>query len=51
CRDCRKSFTSRTALSFHRNIHTGERPYICSECGRGFASNSALNLHCQNHAA
>ncbi|NXF89266.1 ZN484 protein, partial [Eubucco bourcierii] len=51
CADCGKSFTNRTTLRFHRNIHTGERPYSCSECGKSFTSSNTLRLHRQSHAA
>ncbi|NXG51355.1 ZN850 protein, partial [Psilopogon haemacephalus] len=51
CGDCGKAFRSRAALSFHRNVHTGERPYGCGECGKSFASSSGLSRHRQNHAA
>ncbi|XP_067014656.2 gastrula zinc finger protein XlCGF57.1 isoform X2 [Anabrus simplex] len=44
CSFCGKSF-NKFYLSFHMNIHKGERPHICNTCGMMFRSPAALANH------
>ncbi|KAJ1311283.1 hypothetical protein OPQ81_009781 [Rhizoctonia solani] len=46
CKECGKSFTQKTALNTHKNIHTGYRPHRCRNgCGQKFADPSSRTRH------
>lgn len=48
CSQCEKAFQYPYFLNAHvRQVHTGERPFICdqADCGKGFMVKSALILH------
>ena len=47
---CEKRFIQRSALSVHINVHTGERPFVCSECLKAFADTSSLARHRRTHS-
>ena len=45
CEFCGKGFLTIQHLKDHTNIHTGERPYMCSFCGATFASKGNWLTH------
>ena len=49
CSFCAKSFHKKANLKVHLNIHTGEKPYICTLCGRAFGGASNLYHHKKKH--
>lgn len=52
CRECDKSFSKKTTLTFHQKEHRGclrDQPYKCSQCDKSFFSNSNLVCHERIH--
>ncbi|XP_012525196.2 zinc finger protein 850 isoform X1 [Monomorium pharaonis] len=49
CRECGKSFGSRSSQQIHIRIHTGERPYGCRFCWKAFADGGTLRKHERIH--
>lgn len=49
CLFCGKISPTYAALELHTNVHTLERPFICTTCGSCYASSSSLWVH-QNAA-
>ena len=45
CSLCRKGFATPNGLKEHKNIHTGERPYMCSYCGANFSNHGNWRMH------
>ncbi|XP_061727058.1 zinc finger protein 595-like [Cydia pomonella] len=45
CDHCGKAFKDKKTLSDHINMHTGNRPFVCTLCGADFGYKSALYLH------
>ena len=50
CPDCGCCFTQQRSLQEHRNIHTGERPFVCNLCGKAFCHRRTLNKHTRIHS-
>ncbi|EUC66672.1 zinc finger-like protein, putative [Rhizoctonia solani AG-3 Rhs1AP] len=46
CKECGKSFSQKTALTTHMNIHTGRRPHLCRKgCPQTFSDPSSRTRH------
>ncbi|KAJ8708101.1 hypothetical protein PYW08_010467 [Mythimna loreyi] len=50
CGVCGKTYSSRTLLAEHANVHSGARPHACSVCGKAFASKYTHQAHLKTHA-
>lgn len=45
CLFCGKISPTYAALEMHMNVHTLERPFLCTTCGSCYASSSSLWVH------
>ncbi|XP_061750044.1 zinc finger protein 135-like isoform X1 [Nerophis ophidion] len=49
CSLCGNTFSRKSTLKHHMNMHTGERPFNCSVCAKGFIRNWDLTRHMRGH--
>ena len=49
CDNCGKGFTTKTKLTLHYRVHTGEKPFPCSYCKKTFNRRDSLILHERTH--
>lgn len=47
--DCRMAFRDNASLTYHKRMHTNERPYLCDECGYAGKSQQQLTRHRRTH--
>lgn len=45
CDVCSKTFSCKSNLTRHRDLHTNERVYLCAVCGREFNNSSNRRKH------
>ena len=44
---CKSAFKLSRALQEHKNLHSGEKPYVCEFCSHAFAHSAMLRMHRQ----
>ncbi|XP_037544421.1 gastrula zinc finger protein XlCGF26.1 [Nematolebias whitei] len=49
CNNCDKTFTRKTDLKSHLEIHSGEKPFVCDVCGQRFTRKTTLDIHARIH--
>lgn len=50
CDECNYSTPYSQSLTYHRRVHSGERPYSCKHCSKTFTQPSSLICHEKRHS-
>ena len=45
CDTCGRSFKTKSSLTVHNTVHSGERPYKCDICEKSFSHKSHFTRH------
>ena len=50
CNTCKKTFKTKSQMTVHKRIHSGETPYKCDDCNKGFTYKHVLKQHIFVHS-
>ena len=49
CKECDKTFNTKSGFDRHLQHHTGQYSFFCEQCMKGFANSSNYKLHMRGH--
>ncbi|KAH8298337.1 hypothetical protein KR018_006059 [Drosophila ironensis] len=50
CAECSRFYKSKTSLSLHIRMHTGDRPFKCKICSKTFKLKGTYDIHLRTHS-